>query len=221
MSVRKIVSDKFSFLPAVRLLRLCTIILLLPVSVQAQTLSFWKTSVLADFTEQDIASFKAAIADAMVDAKDTNIVDWQSADKKFKGKILPKLTYESSGKTCRRTLFQLVGEKEKPEHYRFDFCKDNDGNWQMASSSPDFSKTELESVNKFLSQVLEYQEPEQPISWNSDESNKNIVFVPLVKPDLPKDCRLAAITLLDDGASLHGQYRFCKNTEGYWNYLPE
>lgn len=191
----------------------------IPGLVQAQQFSFWKTSVLADFSDADVESFKSTIVSTLEKSPDTREIPWQSADGKHRGRILPKFTFESRGQTCRRTLFELRGQDSQPERYRFDICRGPSG-WQISRGNPEFTRTELESLNNFFIQVLNHQEPEHSISWVSSESDKSLAMVPLVRPDLPDNCRMAAITLMEQSHSIHGQYRFCKNTDGRWRYDP-
>jgi len=189
----------------------------------AQPIRFWQTSVLADFSDAEVESFKATINKALEQSPDTEIIEWTSPSGKMAGKIRPRYTYESNGLLCRRTSFQVSedAEEKRKENYRFDICKGDDG-WGVYTSPVQFTETERKSLDSFLRQVLDNEDENHPIAWHSQESQQSVVIVLLSAKVSSEGCRNTAAHIdVGDGHSVSGNFRFCKSADKEWHYLPE
>ena len=193
---------------------------------QAQTLSFWRDSILTNFSAEEIASLKNTIRETLEQSPDTKTIQWKSPSSDLAGKILPKLSFESNGQTCRRTAFQVTEGKDKgngrKEQYRFDICK-NDDEWGIVAPAFDFSKAEQTQLEDFLAHVLESEEDNFPNVWKSNQSENSVVIVPFqkTKNSEGQTCRDAAAVLTTPADNtVRGKYNFCK-IGGQWSYQPK
>ena len=198
---------------------ICAAIGCFSLTSQAAGLRFLNNTVLADLTSEEVTSFKTTIRKALDKAPDAKVIKWQSPTAKKAGKILPKFSYQTNGVQCRRTLFQLSEEVEgRKENYRFDICQNATG-WEVVAAPSKLSKDNLRLAVAFLNKALDHQEVGQPASWVAADAENSAVVVPLSETE--NNCRSAAISLGDKaGRRSDGQYRFCKNAQGDWDYKP-
>lgn len=185
----------------------------------ASAMLFLRDSVLADFTQAEIASFKSFVGRELDTLADGKIAQWQSGSSKRSGKLKPKLTYTLDQIHCRRTLFQLTGESKKSEQYQFEVCK-TDGQWRIVDTpAGNFSEQDWESMKTMGTRALEYQGRGQPFSWHNPKSGNSGTFVPMEMENAGGAvCRDLAISIADSkGRSANGLYRFCRNTAGEWH----
>ncbi len=194
--------------------------LLLSMTSHGQSLGFLQDTVLGSLTEVEVDSFKALIRETLYDSPDAMVIEWSSPDGSKAGKVLPRFTYETNGRLCRRSLFQVGEVDGRRENYRFDLCQ-IEGGWEVAEAPASLSSRDRERLQEFIVNSLEQQEDGLPLNWNSGGSGHNAVIVPLAMADVAENCRMAAITLVDRGGqSLNGRYLFCKNSAGEWEYEP-
>lgn len=86
-----------------------------------------------------------------------------------------------------------------------------------------FSSRERNQLEAFVIQVLEAGEDDLPVSWTGKRSGHNAVVDPIAMPgEISTNCRRAAITVIDSNdQALNGQYQFCKNDQGRWQYQSD
>ncbi|NKB34884.1 MAG: hypothetical protein GKR91_17450 [Pseudomonadales bacterium] len=187
----------------------------------AQQLDFLRESVLSSLDERDVTSLRAQIREALDQAPDAEVIDWNSPDGNKAGKILVRFSYETNDRLCRRSLFQVSETNGRRENFRFDLCQTDSG-WEIAETPGILSQRDRDQLRAFVVDVLDNQEDGLPLSWSGRRSRNNAVVVPLTTDsDVAENCRLTAITLIDQqGQSLNGQYLFCKNAQGEWEYSP-
>jgi len=195
----------------------CCAAFLLSLPAAAGNLGFLQSSVLREFTKEDAASFKATIKHSLDDIEDGNIVEWHSESSELSGKVLPKITYETSGLTCRRTLFLLADKAKRKGHYRFDICK-IDSEWKiMDSPVAHFTKLEISELEVILHASLNGKSSGHPISWHNKKSGNSAVILALEPEGTDEICRKSAISLIaKSGTTSNGVYLFCKNIENQW-----
>lgn len=188
----------------------------------AQAMLFLQDSVLAEFSAEEIASFKQTIKDTLEKSPDTQVIEWKSTHSELGGKILPKLSFKINGQTCRRTAFQVTQGSSRKEQYRFDICKGKNG-WGIVEPSFKFSKAEQAELEQFFAHSLETEEDGFPSHWKSNQSDSNISLVPSSKTvnDAGQTCREAALVLTAGHKNtVSGRFRFCK-IDNNWHYQPE
>lgn len=195
-------------------------------TAQAQRLGFWSESILSDFSAEEIASFRAVIRDTLANSPDTETILWSSPEGNHGGKILPQFSYESNGRTCRRTLFQAnEGNAQRKENYRFDVCQADDGSWEIAAPFVELSDEETQQLETFVVGMLNHEIADHPMSWRGADSNAVVVIVVLdpVLDTADPGCRRAAANLTTGSgdAAVNGQFRFCRGPDGNWDYQPE
>ena len=188
----------------------------------AQAMLFLQDSVLAEFSAEEVTSFKQTIKSALEKSPDTQIIEWKSSQSELGGKILPKLSFTINGETCRRTAFQVTQGNSRKEQYRFDICKGKNG-WGIVEPSFKFSKTEQTELEQFIEHSLESEQDGFPSNWKSSQSDSSIVLVPSNKSvdNAGNTCREAAIVLSSGRKNtVSGRFRFCKINDN-WHYQPE
>lgn len=183
----------------------------------ASAMLFLRDSVLADFTQAEIDSFKSFVGRELDTLDDGKIAQWRSEFSKRSGKLKPKLTYTLDKTSCRRTLFQLTGESKKSEQYQFEVCK-TEGQWRIVDTpAGNFSEADWEAMKTMGAKALEYQGRGQPFSWNNPKSGNSGTFVPMEMENAGGACRDLAISIADSkGRTASGLYRFCRAADGEW-----
>lgn len=195
----------------------CCAVLLMSFPAAAGKLSFLQSSVLRELTKEDAASFKSTIKHSLEGVEDGNVVEWHSDSSELSGKVLPKITYETNGLTCRRTLFLLADKGKRKGHYRFDICK-IDSEWKiMDSPIAHFGKLEVSELEVILQTSLNEESSGHPISWHNKKSGNSAVILALEPENTDEDCRKSAVSLIaKSGATSNGVYLFCKDMENQW-----
>ena len=184
----------------------------------ASAMLFLRDSVLADFNQAEIDSFKSFISRELDTLADGKIAQWQSESSKRTGKLKPKLTYTLDKTSCRRTLFQVTGESKKSEQYQFEVCKTK-GQWRILDTpAGNFSEKDWDILRAMGVKALEYEGRGQPFSWNNPKSGNSGTFVPMERENVSgAACRDLAISIADTkGRIASGLYRFCQKPDGEW-----
>jgi surface antigen len=203
------------------MLRFWVLIIALASAVESHAVAmlFLRDSVLAEFTEAEIDSFKSFIGKELDTLPDGKIAKWQSGSSKRIGKLKPKLTYSLDDVSCRRTLFQLTGESKKSEQYQFEVCKE-DGKWRILDTpAGSFSTKDWEIMKSMGTKALEYEGRGQPFAWTNSTSGNSGIFVPMEMEKVKGEaCRDLAISIADTkGQTASGLYRFCQKPDGEWH----
>jgi surface antigen len=193
---------------------LIALLALLPLVAQAASLAFLKHSLLEQLTDNDISLLKKEIGTVLNKSPDMKIIRWQSPDSGIAVLILPKLSFHEGTRECRRTLFKFTKGDRKPEHYRFDICKDEKTGWQVSDSLiRRITDEDWRLLEATVAEVLASDEGNKvPASWFNPASKNSGVVVPIasVKRD-EKTCRELAISIINPtGGSMDGHYTFCK-----------
>lgn len=185
----------------------------------AQRYGFLGEGVLHDFTSEDVAAFREFVRNGLDAVPDMQVIDWESPSGRKSGRLLPRFTYQSKGSTCRRAAFQVSGERDRAENFRFDLCRES-GGWVVVEAPANLNGTDRRELEQFVDTVIENGEQGVSSTWISSRSGHQAVIVPLTMTPADVDCRDAAVTLIDrSGNSIGGQYLFCRDdVSGFWEY---
>lgn len=196
-------------------------LMLFPLLASAQQLGFMRDSIWADMTDEEIASFKTVIRNALEEAPDRQVIEWSSPESELKGKIRSRFSYESAGSVCRRMVFQ-VSDQERRQNSHFDLCRAGE-QWEVMTPKTRFSEAERKEIGGFIATVMEQQETGLPLSWSAENSASRIVIVPTDEAvGGHASCRHAAINISGEPEeNWSGHYRFCRTKDGEWRYKPE
>ncbi len=97
--------------------------------------SFLKYSAVSQFTEQDWELLRKTGREALDNAPDGDTRGWNNPETGAFGTIQPLHSYQDKGLSCRRTEV-FNNARSTSGTSRFDFCKQKDGSWKVASPKP-------------------------------------------------------------------------------------
>ena len=201
-----------------RLITAFALCLLAP-TVLALNFAFLRNSALNRFTDSEMSSFRSMVSDSMENARDGQIVEWQSESGRVSARVFFRATYVNEGSTtCRRVLFKISDGRRSPENYRFDLC-DSEDNWVFSQTSvSSFTVEDWSYLNKMAIGALENEEDGSPVSWFFRKTGNSGVVTPLSTIDVDGAiCRETAMSIINrDGQTFDGKYVFCKRESGEW-----
>ena len=102
---------------------------LIPHAASAYNLRFLQEAPIAQFSEEDLKQFRAALREALETGADGTTTIWENPKTDSFGQITLLDTSEVQGQTCRRVkIFNKSRGRTGESTYRF--CKQPDGQWK-------------------------------------------------------------------------------------------
>ncbi|MEH6607019.1 MAG: hypothetical protein V7711_15660 [Pseudomonadales bacterium] len=192
--------------------------LLFSYSTHAINLSFLKDSNLRDFSQQERESFIKTIDAALDQTPDEKIISWSSPTSSLEGKILPMTSYETDNIVCRRVLFEINSDKRRKERLRFDICKGDEG-WKITETPlSEFTRSDLDSLDRLMTDSLDNEPDGTPVSWTNPETDNSAVLVILSTREGSEPlCRDLTISIIGaNNRTSDGRFTLCKKSDGEW-----
>jgi len=191
-------------------------------AASAINLRFLKDSVLARFTETEMAEFRTLVSESMSSAPDGKVVEWHSASGKIYARVLFRATYINNKSTrCRRVLFKIGEGDRPPERYKFDLCE-NEDQWQFSQTSvSSFTTADWSYLNKIAVGALNDESDGTPVSWVYRKTGNSGVVIPLSSIEINGlPCRETSFSIINrSGQTFDGKYTLCKQKSGEWKLL--
>ncbi len=201
-----------------RLIAALAMCLLTP-TVLALNFSFLKYSALNRFTDSEMAAFRGVVSDSMTNARDGQVVEWQSESGKVSAKMLFRATYVNEGTTtCRRVLFKISDGLRPPENYKFDLCN-NEEQWVFSQTSvSSFTVDDWTYLKDIAVEALENGKDGSPVSWYFRKTGNSGVVTPLSTTRIEGTiCRETAFSIISrQGQTFDGRYELCQQESGDW-----
>lgn len=192
-------------------------LLFLSMSAHAINVQFLRNSVLTEFSKEESKAFRSWAGQQLETLPDQQVAVWKNDSGKLVGKLKPTVTYESSGNTCRRSLF-IFSSKDKKEPFQFQICKVGD-KWQIQDTPAKFfKKSDWTQLQESVQQTLDNKEIGIPFSWHNAKTKNSgsQVTVAENKKD-GVNCRTLAISIFSKkGGTASGRYNFCQDNSGAW-----
>jgi len=181
--------------------------------------SFLKNSTLSRFSESEMSAFRNVVSDAMTNAQDGQVIEWQSSSSSASARILFRATYVNDGSTtCRRVLFKISDGNRSPENYKFDLCNSEE-KWMFSQTSvSSFTRDDWTYLNKIAVDALENGEDGLPVSWFFRKTGNSGVVTPMsTSLEEGSTCRETAFSIISrEGQTFDGRYTLCKRDLGEW-----
>lgn len=185
--------------------------------VNAEKLDFLKNSILGEFNQADVSSFRKTTLNTLESIDDGVVIQWKG-ETGIKGKLQAQFSYQSNKTPCRRVRFAFQNDSKRTEAYKFDICKMQD-KWEISSTpATHFTNDDWKRFQDELTYSLNHVSDDNPMSWVEKKSGVSGVFVPL--STTTKDgqvCRDIAISIIDSkGRTSDGHYQFLLQADKTW-----
>ena len=106
------------------------ILLATSMSATAANFGFMKNSPISRFDDDDLEVFQSSVINALDNARDGQVIRWESPGSGYSGQIFILSTDDSGENVCRKMrLMNVAGNLNSNVHYNA--CRDDIAGWQI------------------------------------------------------------------------------------------